>query len=350
MASHSKSLYGVLSFGLAKNHRASPASALRVEILYCLPKLFSGLAALMLTESEIKALNSHRRKSLRQLQKLLPSTAIPAIYFLSGSLPAEAYLHMRQLCHLYMLASLGPKTRLYSIAIKNCTLPPKESWFSSLAITCNKYGLPSPLEILTHPPPKIAFKKQVKTAVIAYWTARLRNKAETMSSLDYLRVSHIPLGRGPHPIWLSCISPNDTRPAVIQAKMLVGIYRSCYRERHWCNTSGKCKLQGCENPRGDVLHMFTSCSFLANVVNAACHSVLYQLESFPHHRAIFSSKLESSPIDFFQFLLDPSSDRDVLALRYPKKETNIILFRASRSVIWPVHKARLRALGKERYI
>ena len=154
MSSHSKSLWGVLSFGSAKNHRASPASALRVELLYCLPKLLSGLAALMLTESEIKAINAHRRKSLRQLQKLLPSTAIPAIYFLSGSLPAEAYLNMRQLCHLFMVASLGNKSSLFQIAIKNCSLPPKESWFAALAVTCTKYGLPSPLQILTNPPPR----------------------------------------------------------------------------------------------------------------------------------------------------------------------------------------------------
>ena len=109
-------------------------------------------------------------------------------------------------------------------------------------------------------------------------------------------------------------------------------------------------LQGCDNPRGDVYHMFTSCSFLANVVGAACQSDLTVLEPYPLHTAIFSSKLESSPLEFFKFLLDPSTDNDVMALKYPRKETNTILFRATRSVIWPAHKARLRALGRERYI
>ena len=45
MAGHTKSLYSVISCGMARSHRGNPAASLRVEACYSAPKLFSGLAS-----------------------------------------------------------------------------------------------------------------------------------------------------------------------------------------------------------------------------------------------------------------------------------------------------------------
>ena len=52
-ASHTKSLFSVISCGMARNHRGNPAASLRVESCYSAPKLFSGLASLLLSPAEI---------------------------------------------------------------------------------------------------------------------------------------------------------------------------------------------------------------------------------------------------------------------------------------------------------
>ena len=54
MACHTKSLYSVISCGMARNHRGNPAASLRVEACYSAPKLFSGLASLLLSTADMQ--------------------------------------------------------------------------------------------------------------------------------------------------------------------------------------------------------------------------------------------------------------------------------------------------------
>ena len=68
--SHKKALAAVLSAGLARRHRGNPAASLRVEKLYGLPVLLSGLGSLYLLQSEVQILSQHYKQSLQGLQKL----------------------------------------------------------------------------------------------------------------------------------------------------------------------------------------------------------------------------------------------------------------------------------------
>ena len=97
IASHTKSLYSIISCGMARHHRGNPAASLRVEACYSSPKFFSGLASLCLSLSDLHILWLHRRTTLQRLQRLHPRTPAPAVHFLSGSLPALALLHQHQL-------------------------------------------------------------------------------------------------------------------------------------------------------------------------------------------------------------------------------------------------------------
>ena len=74
IAGRTKSLYSVISCGMARHHRGNPAASLRVEASYSAPKLFSGLATLCLSPSELEVLSLHRRTTLQRLQHLHPCT------------------------------------------------------------------------------------------------------------------------------------------------------------------------------------------------------------------------------------------------------------------------------------
>ena len=113
LSAHGKSLYGTISCGMARGHRGNPAASIRVEAIYCAPRLYSGLATLFLSPSEVSSLYAHQKVTLERLQRLYPRTPFPAVYFLSGTLPAPAILHMRQLGLLLMIALLGPTNILW---------------------------------------------------------------------------------------------------------------------------------------------------------------------------------------------------------------------------------------------
>ena len=168
IAGHTKSLYSVIACGMARNHRGNPAASIRVESCYSAPKLFSGLACLLLSPTEVEVLSVHRRKTLQELQRLHPKTPAPAIHFLSGSLPAPALLHIHQFTLLHMIAKLGPSNILFQHSIYILHHSIANSWFSALRTLASHYSLPDPIQTLVSPPPKNTFKSCVKSAVRSF--------------------------------------------------------------------------------------------------------------------------------------------------------------------------------------
>ena len=79
---HQKALASVLFAGLGRNHRGNPAASLRVESIYALPVLLSGVAALILLKSELDTLAQHYKTTIQNLQKLHPKTPRPVLFFL----------------------------------------------------------------------------------------------------------------------------------------------------------------------------------------------------------------------------------------------------------------------------
>ena len=160
---HNRSLFSILHSGLAKGHRGNPAASLRVEQVYCVPVLLSGTASLVLKNSELSIIDSYYKKKLLQLQKLCNRTPDSVAYFLSGSLPASALLHKRQLTLFYMIARL-PGNILHRIGkyVLTTFRPSSKSWFVSIRALCNLYNLPNPLQTMENPPTKEAGKSLIK--------------------------------------------------------------------------------------------------------------------------------------------------------------------------------------------
>jgi hypothetical protein len=132
LSSHTKSLHTILSCGMARGHRGNHAASLRVEATYCSPRLYSGLSTLHLSSAEIAAISSQQKTTLEQHQRLYPCTPAPAVHLLSGTIPAQGILHMRQLGLLFMIAKLGPDHILHRHALYTLHHRIATSWFSQV--------------------------------------------------------------------------------------------------------------------------------------------------------------------------------------------------------------------------
>ena len=76
----------------AHRHKANPAAALKIEKLYGMPVLFSGVASLVLERSEVNLIDQHYLTTIKHLLKAHKGTPRSFIFFMSGSLPREALL------------------------------------------------------------------------------------------------------------------------------------------------------------------------------------------------------------------------------------------------------------------
>jgi hypothetical protein len=76
--------------------------------------------------------------------------------------------------------------------------------------TLQKYNLPSPEEILEHPPKKQQWKNAMKKDINSFWYDKWTNEKQIKSTLEYLEIQQNPIGT-PHNILRSSISSGDGR-------------------------------------------------------------------------------------------------------------------------------------------
>ena len=200
ISAHKKALGAVLHSGMARGHRGNPAASLRVVQLYGSPVLLSGIAALVLSKADETVIDQHFKDIIMNIQKLLPNTPQAVIFFLAGTLPGSALLHLRQLSIFGMICRLSNNV-IHKHAVNifsSATLSPK-SWFLTIRNLCLQYRLPHPLKLLQEPPSQEAFKSLVKKHVVDYWECLLRAEAKLLTSLSYFHPQFMSLSK-PHPI------------------------------------------------------------------------------------------------------------------------------------------------------
>ena len=264
-SAHQKALAAVLIQGLAKGHRANPAFGLQIHRLYAVPVLLSGLGALILTNKEVDIIELHFRNTLRQILRLFKGTPRSIIYFLAGSLPGTALLHLKQLS-LFGMISRKTDNILHSHAVNifsSLTIA-KNSWFFQIRQHCIMYDLPHPSCLLDRQLSKLAFKKLVKSKVINYWECLLRAEIECLRSVPFFKANFMSLCSS-HPLFVTAKhSPAQVSRALVQATMLSGRYRCGALSRHWDKTDGSCLLSSqCKGVIEDIPHILRFCPSLA---------------------------------------------------------------------------------------
>ena len=166
---------------------------------------------------------------------------------MSGSLPATAILHERQLCLFGMVTRL-PEDSL-NIRARHALITAKHnssSWFGKIRNLCLQYNLPHPLTLLDSPLSKTKYKSLVKSKIIDFWERKLRIEAAPLTSLLYFNPNYMSLTR-PHPIWWTAgANPYEVAKAVIQCRMLSGRYRTLLLMSNWSDCAeSTCPASSC---------------------------------------------------------------------------------------------------------
>ena len=353
ISAHKKALGAVLHSGMARGHRGNPAASLRVVQLYGAPVLLSGIAALVLSKPDETIIDHHYKDIIMNIQKLLPGTPRAVIFFLAGTLPGTALLHLRQLSIFGMICRLSNNV-IHQHAVNimsSATISPK-SWFLMIRNICLQYLLPHPLSLLQYPPSQDAFKNLVKKHVVDYWERLLRAEAEPLTSLCFFKPQFMSLSK-PHPIWYTAgSSPSKISMAVSQALMVSGRYRCEKLCSNWSqNKAGVCLIsKECVSQEEDIPHILRFCSGL--------DSTREKLKKFTHRycmtappiiRDLATNLCSTSSPFFCQFLLDCSVLPSVITATQREAEGEDILghlFHLSRTWVFNLHRERLRLLGR----
>ena len=344
---HKKQLGALVFTGIAKNHRGNPAASVKLEKLYGVPVLFSGTASLVLSPSEINIIDQHYKNVLCCLLKLHSGTPQAFIYFMSGSLPAKAILHQKQLSLFTMICHL-PGDPLHRRAVRclQASKPCAKSWFTQIRDICLLYHLPHPLHLLLNPPSKSSLKKLFKAHIINYWELKLRGEASLLPSLTYFKPEFHSLVT-PHPIyWTAGSNPYEVAKAIIQGKMLSGRYRTELLSRHWSsNVLGVCKGTSCNQVPETLEHILLCCPSYSMIRGQNIQ--LWLSTQQPQISCLVEHILKASSIELLQFILDASTHPRTIALvQSIGPEILKLIFHLTRSWCFSIHKKRLSLLGR----
>ena len=350
LASHRKALASILHTGLAKGHRGNPMSSIRIHQLYAVPVLFSGIPSLVLSANEINTIDRYFCETLRKLLRLMNGTPRCVTYFLAGSLPGSAILHMRQLSLFGMICRLRDNI-LHKHAMNYFSSISyfKGSWFEQIRNWCLLYSLPHPLSLLYHPLPKESFKLLLKKSIVSYWECKLRSEAASLTSLKYLHAPFMSLRRI-HPLfWTAGNSPRQVSMAMVQAVMISGRYRCGALTRHWSSSNdGSCTLSSeCHGILEDVHHILIECPSLHPIRENLRNFTRNFLQKQPDNiqQLVLTKCSEENPF-FSQFLLDCSVDVDVIKLVQEFGADALRpMFLVTRTWVYLIHRHRLKLLG-----
>ena len=350
LSAHKKSLNGDLSAGLARGHRGNPAASLHVHQLYATPVLFSGMASLVLSPTEIKMLDNHFQNTLQDLQCLHPKTPRSVVLLMAGSLPGEGILHIKQLTHFAMICRL-PSDPLNTHArhVLTVSSPSAKSWFQQVRDICLKYSLPHPLHLLDNPPTKSGFKKLVKMNVKNYWESLLRSEAMELSSLQFFQPYQYSL-KQPSLIWLSAGSSSfECTKSMIVARMISGRYRSEELCRHWSasNKLGYCLADTCSGVVGDLAHILVVCPALQAVRNRLRNLWLDRTSQIPALYNLIQMVLSFPPPVQVQFILEPGLFPGIVMLWETFGQPLLDhVYYLTRTYAYQVHREKLISLGR----
>ena len=86
LSAHKRAVFSVLSAGLGRGQSGNPAASLRVERLYGIPVMLSGLATMVLSKTELAMIDTHFKIHIERLLKLHRATPECVFWFQAGVL------------------------------------------------------------------------------------------------------------------------------------------------------------------------------------------------------------------------------------------------------------------------
>ena len=347
---HKKALGQILTMGMARKHRASPIASLRAEVIFATPVLYSGMASLLLSRSEIDTLAQHVKETTQNLLKLHSKTPEPVIFFLAGRLPGEAQLHLKQLSLFGMICRL-PGSILHNIAVQLLTTHSQSSknWFSDIRNICFQYNIPHPLTLLHDPPSKEVFKRLCKTNVTDFWQKKLRDHSQKLEekSLRYFKPQFMSLSK-PHPMLSWASTSYQVNKCVVVSRMISGRFRCGSLLRHFFkDVSGLCDL--CGEEVEDLPHiLLPRCPCLLEHAQQLLKFAFDALSSSEQATTIFTNIIYSEDDQKkVQLFLDPSVIPEIIFENQMKNNDILHLFlNITTTWCYSMNRTRNKLLGK----
>ena len=345
LAAHRKAMSATLSSGVACKSRVNPVVSLRLEKTYGSPVLLSGLSSLVIGASEFSVIDQHYKNTYQNIQKLHSKTPRSFVYFLGGSLPAQALIHLRMLTLFGMVARLSGDP--LNVHARNALVSAKttsKSWFCQLRDVCLLYNLPHPISLLDCPPSKDDFKKQITAHVTSYWETKLRGEATLLPSLCYFKPEFMSL-KSPHLLWKTAGSnPYEVAKAVQQARFLSGRYRTGNLEKHWSqNKEGIC--HNCHESTETTEHILIFCKAY-NETKKNLYSLWLSTKNPVVYQLVLKA-LSSDTEYLLQFILDCSVLPNIIAAAQEHgSKIYHELFYMTRTWCFAIHRQRMKGLGR----
>ena len=102
-----RAMYSLMPAGLHGENGLDPQTTVHVFQIYVLLVLLYGLEVAVPSKTNLDTLERFLRTSLKQILSLPTNTASPAVYILTGILPAEVIIHKRILALFGSICRLG---------------------------------------------------------------------------------------------------------------------------------------------------------------------------------------------------------------------------------------------------
>ena len=298
---------------------------------YVVPTLLYGVEAIVPNTDDLKRLDQAHKKSLRRMQGLPDSTAIPGLYLLIGIPTIEALIHIRALC-LFRSIIAAEKPSPPSIFIKELIqrqLAMKDnsshSWAAYIRKLLQRYQLPNPSTLISDVPTKKKWAKVVKTAVNDHWLKTLVEEAKCKKSMSFLNAEKCSLS-DTHPVWHDLHCPLDVMKATVKAKMLLQRYPLLTSHTARNQRSETCML--CKQEPETTSHFLLHCPALQKERNIYMPRILNTCRC--QNISIGSEQVT-------KIILDSNH------LNHPDRSHEI----TCRNMIYKLHTRRANLLGSE---
>ena len=277
-----RTLYSLMPSGCHGHNGLDQESTVHLFQTYVLPTLIYGMEVVLPRGKHLDTLEKFYKKYMKLLLSIPVTTADPAVYIISGTIPVEATIHKRALTLFGNISRLTSSSIEKRIARRQLNIKGQKSnsWFVALRELCFKYDLPQPLDILNDPPGKEKWKRIVNKQVNGYWTARLSHQSTLYSSLKYLHTEDYSYGQR-HPVIQTIGNAREIPRISTKLKLVTGTYilqsnRAAFNQNAIDPT---CLL--CKNGEETIKHFLLSCTALSSarepiidIITDTCASLL----------------------------------------------------------------------------
>ncbi|MEW8547953.1 MAG: reverse transcriptase family protein, partial [Candidatus Thiodiazotropha sp.] len=167
-----RTLYSLMAPGLHGYNGLDPETSVQLFQIYVLPALVYGLEVILPEQRLVDTLERSQKKFLKHILSLPTTTADPAVYILTGTIPVEGVIHKRALSLFGNICRLDDTAIEKQLAKRQLTVKnfSSKSWFIAIKKILLKYDLPDPLDLLGDPLSKYSWKRRVNQCINSFWT------------------------------------------------------------------------------------------------------------------------------------------------------------------------------------